>query len=53
MVNLWVCVMTADGHVFRGSPLIGAARQSLPPGELVGGASWLEGLAGGLWSVRN
>ena len=35
MVNSWVYVMTADNHVSRGSPLIGAARQSLPPGELV------------------
>ena len=26
--------MTADNHVSRGSPLIGAARQNLPPGEL-------------------
>ena len=35
MVNSWVYVMTTDNHVARGSPLIGAARQSLPPGELV------------------
>ena len=34
MVNLWVYVMTVDNHVSRGSPLIGAARQSLPPGEM-------------------
>ena len=34
MVNSWVYVMTADNHVSRGSPLIGAARQSLPPGEM-------------------
>ena len=26
--------MTADDHVSRGSSLIGAARQNLPPGEL-------------------
>ena len=26
--------MTADNHVSRGSPLIGAARQRFPPGEL-------------------
>ena len=26
--------MTADNHVSRGSPLIGAVRQNLPPGEL-------------------
>ena len=35
MVNSWVYVMTADNHMSRGSPLIGAVRQSLPPGELV------------------
>ena len=39
-----VYVMTADSHVSRGSPLIGAARQSLPPGELVLSSSWLEEL---------
>ena len=27
MVNSWVYVMTADNHVSRGSPLIGAVRQ--------------------------
>ena len=44
MVNSWAYVMTADNHVSRGSPLIGAARQSLPPGELVRYTSWLEEL---------
>ena len=34
-------VMTADNHVSRGSPLIGAARQRFLPGELVWAASWL------------
>ena len=33
--------MTADNHVARGSPLIGAARQRFPSGELVWAASWL------------
>ena len=37
----WVYVMTADNHVSRGSPLIGAAHQRFPPGELVWAASWL------------
>ena len=31
----------ADNHVSRGIPLIGAARQRFPPGELVWAASWL------------
>ena len=34
VMNSWVYVMTADNHVSRGSPLIAAARQSLPPGEM-------------------
>ena len=38
--SAWAYVMTADNHVFRGSPLIGAARQRFPPGELVWAASW-------------
>ena len=38
--SAWVYVMTADKHVSRGSPLIGAARQRFPPGELVWAASW-------------
>ena len=39
--SAWVYVMTADNHVSRGSTLIGAGRQRLPPGELVWVASWL------------
>ena len=35
LVSLWAYVMTADNHVSRGRPLIGGARQSIPPGELV------------------
>ena len=46
MVNSWVYVMTADSHVSRGSPLIGAARQSLPP------ANWFDQPRGwGSWRV--
>ena len=38
--------MTADSHVSRGSPLIGAARQSLPPGD------WFDATRGsGSWTV--
>ena len=33
--------MTADNHVRRGGPLIGAERQRFPPGELVCATSWL------------
>ena len=39
--------MTADNHVSRGSPLIGAARQRFPLGELVWAASWLGDLGAG------
>ena len=34
MPEILLNVMTADNHVSRGSSLIGAARQNLPPGEL-------------------
>ena len=37
----WAYGMTADNHMSRGSPLIGAAHQRFPPGELVWAASWL------------
>ena len=40
-VSAWAYGMTADNHVSRGSPLIGAARQRFPRGELVWAASWL------------
>ena len=39
--SAWAYGMTADNHVSRGSPLIGAARQSVPRGQLVWAASWL------------
>ena len=45
MDNSWVCVMTADNHVSRGSPLTGAARQSLPAGEHVYYVCKLRGLS--------
>ena len=31
----WACGMTADNHVSRGSPMIGAASQRFSPSELV------------------
>ena len=39
--SAWAYGMTADNHVSRGSPLIGATRQRFPRGELVWVASWL------------